>query len=263
MEPRALSSALLQGSVAHRLLTAITQGQSVHNVSEHGVKPDCLVSPLQDQAVPPCSGVIWGNAACTGFGPFGEHAVNASWIAVQELEKLGLRDGVDLHVYEVPVEYQTVQRLIPALWKKHSPQLVVHVGVSGMATTVTLEKCGHNVGYKGLDNCRFCPGSQCCVEGGPECIDSIIDMDLVCRRVSALGLDVTVTISKDAGRYLCDFTYYTSLYQSCGRSAFVHVPPLGKPYSAEQLGRALQAIIEEMLDVLEHSEDKINCQHEH
>ncbi|XP_054661599.1 pyroglutamyl-peptidase 1 isoform X3 [Grus americana] len=110
----------------------------------------------------------------TGFGPFGEHAVNASWIAVQELEKLGLRDDVDLHVYEVPVEYQTVQRLIPALWKKHSPQLVVHVGVSG---------------------------SQCCVEGGPECIDSIIDMDTVCKRVSALGLDVTVTISKDAGRY--------------------------------------------------------------
>ncbi|KAL9824101.1 pyroglutamyl-peptidase 1 isoform 1-T1 [Geothlypis trichas] len=199
----------------------------------------------------------------TGFGPFGEHAVNASWIAVQELEKLGLRDDVDLHVYEVPVEYQTVQRLIPALWKKHSPQLVVHVGVSGMATTVTLEKCGHNVGYKGLDNCRFCPGSQCCVEGGPECIDSIIDMDAVSSRVSALGLDVTVTISKDAGRYLCDFTYYTSLYQSHGRSAFVHVPPLGKPYSAEQLGRALQAIIEEMLDFLEHSEDKINCQHEH
>ncbi|XP_074834313.1 pyroglutamyl-peptidase 1 isoform X2 [Carettochelys insculpta] len=136
----------------------------------------------------------------TGFGPFGEHAVNASWIAVQELEKLGLGDGVDLHVYEIPVEYQTVQRLVPALWEKHSPQLVVHVGVSGMATTVTLEKCGHNVGYKGLDNCRFCPGSHCCVEGGPECIDSIIDMDAVCKRVSALGLDVTVTISKDAGR---------------------------------------------------------------
>ncbi|XP_074979257.1 pyroglutamyl-peptidase 1 isoform X1 [Caretta caretta] len=197
------------------------------------------------------------------FGPFGEHAVNASWIAVQELEKLGLGDGVDLYVYEIPVEYQTVQRLIPALWKKHSPQLVVHVGVSGMATTVTLEKCGHNVGYKGLDNCRFCPGSQCCVEGGPECIDSIIDMDAVCKRVSTLGLDVTVTISKDAGRYLCDFTYYTSLYQSHGRSAFVHVPPLGKPYTAAQLGRALQAIIEEMLDVLEHSEGKINCRHEH
>lgn len=64
-------------------------------------------------------------------------------------------------------------------------------------------------------------------------------------------------------RYLCDFTYYTSLYQSHGRSAFVHVPPLGKPYSAEQLGRALQAIIEEMLNVLEQSESNINCHNEH
>ncbi|KAL7992878.1 hypothetical protein Chor_017134, partial [Crotalus horridus] len=166
----------------------------------------------------------------------------------QELEKMGLGEDVDLHVYEIPVEYQAVQRLIPALWKKHSPQLVVHVGLSGMATTVTLEKCGHNVGYRGLDNCHFCPGSECCIEGGPECIDSIIDMDAVCKRVSA---------------YLCDFTYYTSLYQSHGRSAFVHVPPLGKPYSAEQLGRALQAIIEEMLNVLEQSESNINCHNEH
>ncbi|XP_077777876.1 pyroglutamyl-peptidase 1 isoform X4 [Podarcis muralis] len=142
-------------------------------------------------------------------------------------------------------------------------QLVVHVGLSGMATTVTLEKCGHNIGYRGLDNCRFCPGSQCCIEGGPECIDSVIDMDAVCKRVSTLGLDVAVTISKDAGRYLCDFTYYTSLYHSHGRSAFVHVPPLGRPYSADQLGRALQAIIAAMLSDLKHSDSNINCHNEH
>lgn len=187
--------------------------------------------------------------------------MNASWIAVQELEKLGLGDSVDLHVYEIPVEYKTVQRLIPALWEKHSPQLVVHVGVSGMATTVTLEKCGHNKGYKGLDNRHFCPGSQCCVEDGPESIDSVIDMDAVCERLTSLGLDVTVTISQDAGRYLCDFTYYTSLYQGHGRSAFVHVPPLGKPYNADQLGRALRVIIAEMLGVLEQSDRQGSCCH--
>ncbi|XP_005993218.3 pyroglutamyl-peptidase 1 isoform X1 [Latimeria chalumnae] len=197
----------------------------------------------------------------TGFGPFGEHTVNSSWVAVQELEKLGLGNGVDLLVYEVPVEYQSVQKIIPALWRQHNPQLVVHVGVSGMASTVTLEKCGHNAGYKGLDNCSFCPDSHCCVEGGPECIDSVIDMEAVCKRVAGLGLDATVTVSKDAGRYLCDFTYYTSLYLSRGRCAFIHVPPLGKPYSGEQLGRALKAIIQEMLDLLEQSEDQINCQH--
>nr|XP_015296292.2 pyroglutamyl-peptidase 1 isoform X3 [Macaca fascicularis] len=75
-----------------------------------------------------------GVLSSQGFGPFGEHTVNASWIAVQELEKLGLGDSVDLHVYEIPVEYKTVQRLIPALWEKHSPQIslrlyVLHLSV--------------------------------------------------------------------------------------------------------------------------------------
>ncbi|PNJ28432.1 PGPEP1 isoform 3, partial [Pongo abelii] len=36
-------------------------------------------------------------------------------------------------------------------------------------------------------------------EDGPESIDSIIDMDAVCKRVTTLGLDVSVTISQDAG----------------------------------------------------------------
>ncbi|KAM8960504.1 pyroglutamyl-peptidase 1 [Pelodytes ibericus] len=198
-----------------------------------------------------------------GFGPFGEHAVNASWIAVQELEKLGLGDEVDLKVYEVPVEYQTVQRLIPEIWKKHRPQLIVHVGVSGMATMVTIEKCGHNVGYAGLDNCNFCPITHCCVDGGPACLHSVIDIDAVCKRASAGCLDVQFTVSTDAGRYLCDFTYYTSLYQSRGKSVFIHVPPIRKPYTGTQLGRAVQTIIKAILDLLEQSEDQINCHHKH
>lgn len=61
-------------------------------------------------------------------------------------------------------------------------------------------------------------------------------------------------------RYLCDFTYYTSLYLSRGRSAFIHVPPLGKPYGREDLGRALQAVVREMLELLDQAEEKIHCQ---
>ncbi|XP_076001060.1 pyroglutamyl-peptidase 1 [Genypterus blacodes] len=200
----------------------------------------------------------------TGFEPFGEHAVNSSWVAVQELERLGLGEAVDLHVCEVPVEYQAVQNLLPSLWKQHQPQLVVHVGVSGIATTVTLEQCGHNKGYKRLDNCSFCPASQCCVDHGPDCISSVLDMDTVCKRVNASGLGVTVSVSKDAGRYLCDYTYYTSLYLGHGRSAFIHVPPLGKPYSSQELGRALQAVVQQMLDLLElEDEQHEHCNHNH
>uniref|UniRef100_A0A3B4B057 Pyroglutamyl-peptidase I n=1 Tax=Periophthalmus magnuspinnatus TaxID=409849 RepID=A0A3B4B057_9GOBI len=136
----------------------------------------------------------------TGFGPFGEHTVNASWVAVQELKKLGLGSGVDLHVYEVPVEYHTVQTLVPALWEQYHPLLVIHVGVSEMATTVTLEKCGRNHGYRVRDNSGLCPDAHCCVAGGPDCIDSVIDLESVCKRVSGAGLGVAVSVSKDAGR---------------------------------------------------------------
>lgn len=80
------------------------------------------------------------------------------------------------------------------------PQLFVHVGVSGMATMVTLEKCGHNKGYHGLDVRQFCPDSKCCVDGGPECLHSVIDIDFVCKKATEAGMDVQFTVSTDAGR---------------------------------------------------------------
>ena len=46
----------------------------------------------------------------TGFGPFGVHKVNASWVAVQELEALGLEDPfVTLVVEEITVDYEYVK----------------------------------------------------------------------------------------------------------------------------------------------------------
>ncbi|XP_068127296.1 pyroglutamyl-peptidase 1 isoform X2 [Hyperolius riggenbachi] len=131
---------------------------------------------------------------------------------------------------------------------------MVHVGVSGMATVVTLEQCSHNEGYNSPDVCLFYPDKECCVEGGPECLQSVIDMDTVCKKAAAAAMDVQLTVSTDAGRYLCDFSYYTSLQQTQGKSVFIHVPPLGKPYSAEQLGHALQTVINIILDMLKQSE---------
>ncbi|XP_061588700.1 pyroglutamyl-peptidase 1-like [Cololabis saira] len=195
----------------------------------------------------------------TGFEPFGEHVVNSSWAAVQELERLGLGEAVDLYVCEIPVEYKAIGSLLPSLWKEHRPELVVHVGVSGLATTVTLEKCGHNKGYKRLDNCSFCPASQWCMEDGPDCLKSVLDMDTISRKVNDSDIGITASVSEDAGRYLCDYTYYTSLYLGQGRAAFVHVPPLGKPYSRQDLGRGLQAVVQEMLKLQEgnHSEEDL------
>lgn len=44
-------------------------------------------------------------------------------LTLQELEKLGLGESVDLLVREIPVEYQAIQRLMPTLWEEHQPQV--------------------------------------------------------------------------------------------------------------------------------------------
>ena len=57
-----------------------------------------------------------------GFGPFGEHKVNASWSAVQELQRLGLEDDdVELVISEIAVEYEMAAKIVPQLWKDYDP----------------------------------------------------------------------------------------------------------------------------------------------
>ena len=55
---------------------------------------------------------------------------------------------------------------------------------------------------------------------------------------------------EDAGRYLCDFIYYKSLHLCQCPVLFVHVPPLDKPYSAEQLGQGLKDLLEVLVSKL-------------
>jgi pyrrolidone-carboxylate peptidase len=85
------------------------------------------------------------------------------------------------------------------------------VGVSGIATTVTLEQLGNNLGYMRPDNVGYSPECGCCVVGGPETIHSVLDMEVVRQRVKESGLGVAVSTSQDAGRYqLFDFDFAIS-----------------------------------------------------
>ncbi|XP_002731379.1 pyroglutamyl-peptidase 1-like [Saccoglossus kowalevskii] len=184
----------------------------------------------------------------TGFGPFGEHKVNASSVAVQELKKLNLGDDVSLVTEEMPVIYEDIQEIVPSLWKQHQPILLIHVGVSGIAEAITLEELAHNTGYVQRDIKMKTPDTGCCIDGGPDCIISRLDMGAVCEHINQTNCGIQVVTSKDAGRYLCDFSYYLSLSQDCSCAAFVHVPPLGKPYTAKQLAKGLKMIIQCLLN---------------
>ncbi|CAM2098996.1 pyroglutamyl-peptidase 1-like protein isoform X1 [Caretta caretta] len=182
----------------------------------------------------------------TGFGSFRQHLVNSSWEAVKEMSKLGLGENIDLHIMQLPVAYRKAKELVCKIWGTLQPLLTVHIGLtSSSKAIIILEQCGKNKGYKEMDVCGFCPEDGCCLLDGPERIESTINMKTLWKNISVEGIDVI--FSRDAGRYICDYTYYTSLYYGNGRAAFIHVPPLSKLVTADFLGRALRIIILEML----------------
>lgn len=100
----------------------------------------------------------------TGFGPFSGHAINASQLAVELLPREDIEEklGVRLITEIVEVEYEYVKKTIPQRWKKYMPKLTVHVGVSNLAETLTLEQLAHNTGYEKEDNCGCVPIGGLC-----------------------------------------------------------------------------------------------------
>lgn len=164
----------------------------------------------------------------TGFGPFHEHKTNASWQSVKLLPKYSNKN-LNIIVEEIPVVYECVDNIVPTLWNKHNPkvyfkeihvknnsvfsllgnvlncllsffQLVVHVGVSSVATGITIERVAHRSGYARTD----CNGKSqlagSCTYGSEECLRTKIDVDKLCRHLSTIS-KLKFCTSSNAGRY--------------------------------------------------------------
>ncbi|XP_055273697.1 pyroglutamyl-peptidase 1-like protein isoform X1 [Moschus berezovskii] len=192
-----------------------------------------------------------GCVVVTGFGPFRQHLVNSSWEAVKELSKLGLGSDmeVELQTLQLPVDYREVKQRVARIWEDLQPQFVVHVGVDPAAKAIFLEQCSRNRGYQDTDIRGFRPECGVCLTDGPEVIASEVSMKAVSRRAAVQGVEVAY--SRDAGRYVCDYAYYLSLHHGNGCAALIHVPPLSPWLPASLLGKALQVIIQEMLEEIQ------------
>ncbi|KAL2094087.1 hypothetical protein ACEWY4_011399 [Coilia grayii] len=185
----------------------------------------------------------------TGFGPFSQYLVNPSWTVAQGLKAEGLEEGTEIYIKEIPVSYSSAKQILSGIWEKVHPEFAVHLGIAPGSKAIALEQTGKNYGYKSRDVCGQCPFNHCCVEGGMDKLDSVINMRSLTKKLKAKGLDVIY--SKDAGsRYLCDFAYYYSLHCGRGRAAFIHLPTSGGLAAPERLVAQLRTIIQAMLTEL-------------
>ncbi|GAA6025748.1 hypothetical protein JCM10207_009284 [Rhodosporidiobolus poonsookiae] len=213
----------------------------------------------------------------TGFGPFGPYATNPSWEAVRRLDGLILAADpststsspptpprsssrpIRLTASLLPVTYSACTALVPALHHAvPKPDLIVHVGV-GLAGSVRLEQRARKWGYEKRDvdgelgpleergKRRGCAGEE--LRGVAEELRTQVAGEKVVDFLRRSGVE-HVGLSEGAGLYLCEYTFYSSLAaalladpSSPTPVQFVHVPPLGQPYTLDDLIGILQLTV--------------------
>lgn len=125
--------------------------------------------------------------------------------------------------------------------------MVVHIGVACGTKEVQIERCACNSNYCHADNDGTLPEAGLCVKNdAPEKISSLLPIDTICSRVQR-RTSVPVSVSDDAGRFLCEFIYYQSLFIDPKRTVFIHIPDLDENFTVNNLAETIQMIIYEIL----------------
>jgi pyroglutamyl-peptidase len=165
----------------------------------------------------------------TGFGPFPGVPVNATATFVPQLAAMARqRFPSAIVVAEIlPTEWQEAPRRLSELLEAHDPVLAAHFGVAVEARGLTIEMMAYNATCAKVDACGALPASPSVLERAPEALATPLPADAMLSRLAELG--VPASISRDAGRYLCNAVLYRSLHHATTRAPrlralFVHVP---------------------------------------
>ncbi|CAE6442255.1 unnamed protein product [Rhizoctonia solani] len=198
----------------------------------------------------------------TGFGPFSGVPENPSWVVASHLNNQ-TRDfgGVKVHItaLEIPTAYSAVLNTIPALHASKEYDAMVHFGL-GLPDRFRIERIGHKLGYPAPDaqgkfsdivisnESQEIRGFGAGFEQFEEELQTSIDVDAVVERLKSNGFEQTES-SNDAGRFVCEFSYFCSL--ACAQREgtgikvlFVHVPHIGYTYELPDMIRAFETVIE-------------------
>lgn len=138
-----------------------------------------------------------------------------------------------VHPEPVHVAYKTVRELVPRLWGSSRIDYVIHIGMATSRKFYSVERRGHRDGYEMRDVdgelLKDTEEGKKEWDGLPRELLTDVNVDDVWQRWRAALLDTDVRISEDAGRYLCDYIYYSSLahlYRN-GKErkvVFLHIP---------------------------------------
>ena len=193
------------------------------------------------------SGVIY----VTGFGKFGDVDTNPTTELVSKLRSTGAETLDVIPIEPLVVDVANCNRCLTELPPCCENDIIVHLGVNARADKINIERCAYNnMTFRIPDESGYQPDSTCIDESISldSALQTDIDIDLAVTKLREEGL--SVEISLDPGRFICNYIYYKSLqrFEQSGlpkRTIFVHVP------LAETLDIDTQFfIIRRLLDIL-------------
>lgn len=203
----------------------------------------------------------------TGFEPFEQQEVNASWAAVRVAAGAWDEDGegARLAPHLLPVSFARAPERLAALLTAVRPDLVVCVGEAGGRAPVGIERVAVNVQDARIpDEDGAQPVDVPAVPGGPVAYLSTLPVKACLAAVRGAG--VPGEVSNTAGTYVCNTVFYALAHalatggEPGARGGFVHVPrfpeqvsegspALGVRESAAGLVAVLRAALRTEVDV--------------
>jgi pyroglutamyl-peptidase len=192
----------------------------------------------------------------TGFGPFPGVAENATARLVPELATRAAAafPAFTFHHDILETAWGAAPERAAHLIATHQPVLALHFGVASEANGFRIERTAQNVCRIAADVTGCLPAAAQLDCAGPDARTSGIDAAELAQRLGDLGYPVS--ISDDAGAYLCNAVLYHSLAAAetlathpC-RSGFIHIPadlsgpPLSFPEALEGSLEIIRAALE-------------------
>ena len=160
----------------------------------------------------------------TYFEPFGGRTTNASKEIVSLLSEYQTK--------ELPVSWSKIPVYFDEILNE-KPDYLFLIGEAGSYKEITVERTAHNIA-NGKDNEGVNKDNEPIIIGDKEEKTTLFDLSkLACR------------IIDNAGKYLCNYTYYLALSKATHTKVlFIHLPYIDESNTLASLKKALLNIIE-------------------
>jgi pyroglutamyl-peptidase len=163
----------------------------------------------------------------TGFGPFPGAPCNPTGALVAKLlhrRRPALAD-VRLIGHVFPASYAAVDRQLPKLLTRYAPDALLMFGLAARRQQLSVETRARNaVSAVFPDAARSSGHLTSIVAGGPPALPFGPHIGHLVSAAQSRG--VFAYLSRDAGRYVCNYLCWRALEHGPKPAAFVHVPKL-------------------------------------